>query len=131
TSWYQLQGNSSSGQFGTFTNALSTANGINQGIVNNQVIPGCVKQGDVTATSAVGGLVRFSLNLSNLDHSLDSATDFLYLCSRVHGGRTSALFAARFQGGDTGGVGSVDVGDTPCPVATEAVTWGEVKAAYR
>src|SRR5262249_429415 len=39
TSWYQLQGNSSSGQFGTFTNALSTANGINQGIVNNQVIP--------------------------------------------------------------------------------------------
>jgi hypothetical protein len=131
TGWYQLETTTSAGDFGIFSKDLATTNGLNEGIVDPAVVTNCVKNGDVISQAAVAGQVRYTLLLSNLNHSLDSANDFLVQCSVAHGGHTSSVFAGHFQGCDNNGQGSAFVGETPCPTAARSATWGELKASYR
>jgi len=131
TGWYQLETTTSAGDYGIFSRDLATSNGVNEGIVDDAVITNCVKNGDVVSQATVAGQVRYTVQLSNLSHALDSAADFLVQCSIAHGGHTSSVFAGHFQGCDNNGQGSAFVGEYPCPTAAQPITWGALKSAYR
>jgi hypothetical protein len=131
TGFYELVGSSATGQYGIFTNSLQTANGIAAGLVDPELFVACVKQGDIFAPLVIGGRVQFTLSLSNLGTSLDSAADFQNLCSLVTGQREASSFADKFQGTGQGGGGSCFNG-VPCgPTATTRTSWGAVKLIYR
>ncbi|HEY2955255.1 MAG TPA: hypothetical protein VGK89_08410 [Candidatus Eisenbacteria bacterium] len=131
TDFYELQGSSSTGQYGIFTNSLQTAGGVAAGLVDPEVFAACVPQGDFFSPLVIGGQVRFTLTLGNLGTTLDSAADFQLLCSLVSGMRDPSSFAGKFQGTDIGGEGSCFNG-TPCgPTAVAPGSWGAIKLIYR
>ena len=131
TGFYELQGNSSTGQYGIFTNSLQTAGGIAAGLVDPELFIACVKQGDIFSPLVIGGQVRFTLMLSGLGTDMDSAADFQLQCSQVTGQRDPSSFAGKFQGTGQGGGGSCFIA-TPCGATPATMrTWGAVKMIYR
>lgn len=132
STWYELQSGSSAGQYGIFTNSLETDDGIKAGLVDPEVYPACVAQGDVFSPLVVAGQVRFTLSLGNLDISMDSADDFASNCSLVSGENQPVAFGAKFQGTNIDGEDSCFIGEPgDCqPVPTEATNWGEIKSKY-
>lgn len=131
TSFYQLTGTQSTGQYGIFTNSLQTAGGVAGGLVDPDVFVACVKQGDFFSPYVVGGRVQFTVNLSNLGTDLDSASDFQNQCSLVSGQRDASSFAGKFQGTGAGGEGSCFNGIDCGPVDVARKSWGAVKQIYR
>jgi len=131
TGFYELQGNSSTGQYGIFTNSVQTAGGIAAGLVDPELFIACVKQGDIFSPLVIGGQVRYTLMMSGLGTELDSAADFQLLCSLVSGQRDPSSFAGKFQGTGVGGGGSCFIG-IPCgPTPVAPRSWGAVKVIYR
>ena len=131
TGFYELVGSSSTGQYGIFTNSLQTVNGVAAGLVDPEVFAACVQQGDFFSPLVIGGRVQFTLMLSGLGPSLDSAGDFQALCSTVSGQRELSSFADKFQGTGEGGGGSC-FNAVPCgPTPVARVSWGAVKLIYR
>ena len=98
----------------------------------DQRIPGCVQKGDVFSPLVVAGQVAFTVSLSGLDESLDSAADFETLCSVIPGDQLPSAFGAKFQGTATNGEGSCFAGAPgDCrTVPTSDRTWGGVKALF-
>jgi hypothetical protein len=131
TGFYELHGNSGTGQYGIFTNSLQTAGGIAAGLVDPELFVACVKQGDIFSPLVVGGRVRYTLMLTNLGTSMDSASDFQDLCSVVSGERDPSSFGDKFQGTGQGGGGSCFNG-VPCgPTPVARSSWGALKQIYR
>ncbi len=131
TEFYELQGSSSTGQYGIFTNSLQTAGGNAAGLVDPEVFVACVPQGDFFSPVVIGGQVQFTLMLGNLNRSLDAASDFQLQCSNVPGQQQGSSFAGKFQGADVGGEASCTVG-VPCgPTRNAARSWGDLKVIYR
>jgi hypothetical protein len=131
TGFYELIGNSTTGQYGIFTNSFQTAGGIAAGLVDPELFVACVKQGDIFSPLVIGGRVQATLMLSNLGTNLDSASDFQDQCSTVSGQRDPSSFADKFQGTGLGGGGSCFNG-VPCgPTSVARATWGKVKLIYR
>lgn len=130
TEFYELTGQSSTGQYGIFTNSLQTVNGVAAGLVDPEVYVNCVAQGDVFSPAVVAGQVRFEIDLAALDTRLDSASDFQNLCS-FHGNEPDiSSFAGKFQATGTNGEGSCFQG-RGCATPVEERSWGSVKAVYR
>ena len=131
TGFYELHGNSATGQYGIFTNSLQTAGGIAAGLVDPELFVACIKQGDIFSPLVIGGRVQFTVMLSNLGTNLDSAGDFQNLCSLVSGQRDPSSFADKFQGTGQGGGGSCFNG-VPCgPTPAKRSSWGAIKLIYR
>ena len=131
TGFYELQGNSSTGQYGLFTNSIQTAGGNSAGLVDPEIFVACVPQGDFFSPLVIGGQVRFTLLLTNLGDDLNSAADFQLQCSLVSGQRDPSSFAGKFQGVGAGGEESCFIG-IPCGPTTAAPrSWGAVKGIYR
>jgi len=131
TGFYELQGSSSTGQYGIFTNNLQTAGGVAAGLVDPEVFVACTPQGDVFSPLVIGGRVRFTLTLSNLGTDLDTAREFQNQCSTVSGQREPSSFAGKFQATDIGGQGSCFIAITCGPTKAEPASWGAIKAIYR
>jgi len=131
TGFYELTGNSSTGQYGIFTNSIQTENGVAAGLVDPEVFVACVKQGDVFSPLVIGGQVRYTLMLSGLGTDLDSAGDFQMQCSLVSGQRDPSSFAGKFQATGVGGQESCFIG-IPCgPTTATTRSWGALKTIYR
>jgi hypothetical protein len=131
TNFYELLGSTSTGQFGIFTSSLQTANGIAAGLADAHLFSGLVKQGDCYSPAVICGAVKFSVSLTRLGASLNSAGKFANFCSTVTGQRTSSSFAGKFQATGVGGGGSC-WNATPCGAsAARPTTWGALKAVYR
>jgi hypothetical protein len=131
TGFYELQGNSSTGQYGIFANSIQTAGGVAAGLVDPELFVACVKQGDIFSPLVIGGQVRYTLQMSGLGTTLDSAADFQLMCSLVSGQRDPSSFAGKFQGAGGGGGESCFIA-TPCgPTPAAAHSWGAIKVIYR
>lgn len=129
TDWYKLEGSSATGEFGIFTNALTTLEGIKAGMVNAATYAACVAQGDVFSPVFVAGNVQFTLSLSNLDTNFDTAAEMLTHCTvRPEIGEASSV-AGKFQGVGADGQDSCFIAD-PCLVPVEASSWGAIKSNY-
>lgn len=127
--WYKLEGDSATGEFGIFTNALTTVEGIKAGLVDPDVYVNCVAQGDVFSPIVVAGAIKFTVALSGLDETLDSAFDFDSFCtSRPEVGDAASL-AGKFQGIGPGGEDSCFIGDL-CVVPTSADSWTGLKTRF-
>ncbi len=131
TEWYTLVAGQATGQYGIFTNGLSTAEGIKAGLVDPEVYVGCVAQGDVFSPIVVAGRVRYTIDLANLPPSFDSAQDFLSLCSTVHGQQSPSSLAGKFQATGVNGEDSCFIGEDCLPTPTRATGWGTLKRIYR
>lgn len=131
TGFYELQGNSSTGQYGIFTNSLQTAGGVAGGLVDPELFVACAKQGDIFSPLVIGGQVRYTVTLGGLGNELDSAADFQLQCSQVSGERQPSSFAGKFQATGVGGEESCFIG-IPCgPTPAAPRSWGGVKLIYR
>lgn len=131
TNWYELVAGQATGQYGIFTTGISTIEGVKGGIVDPQVVAGCVPQGDVFSPIYVAGRVRFTVDLANLPVSFDSAQDFLALCSTVHGEQQPSSLAGKMQGTGTDGEDSCYAAEPCSPTPARTTSWGRVKAIYR
>ncbi len=131
TSWYTLVAGAATGQYGIFTSGLSTAEGIKAGLVDPNVYVACVAQGDVFSPVVVAGRVRFTVQLSNLPTSFNSAAGFLALCSTVHGEQQPSSLAGHMQGTGQNGANSCFIGKSCLPTSTHEATWGALKSFYR
>jgi hypothetical protein len=131
TSWYTLVAGQSTGQYGIFTNGISTVEGVKAGLVDPDVVVACVPQGDVFAPIYVAGRVRFTIQLSNLPSAFNSAQDFLALCSTVKGQQQPSSIAGKMQATGPNGADSCFLGRDCSATPVRARTWGTVKAIYR
>jgi len=131
TSWYVLVAGQATGQYGIFTSGLSTAEGIKAGLVDPDVVVACVPQGDVFSPVYVAGRVRFTINLSGLPATFNSAAAFLTLCSTVHGTQNPSSIAGHMQGTGQNGANSCFIARDCLPTPTRWGTWGTLKAIYR
>jgi hypothetical protein len=131
TSWYELVAGQATGQYGIFTTGVSTAEGIKAGLVDPDVVVGCVPQGDVFSPIYVAGRARFTIQLSGLPASFNSAEDFLALCSTVHGEQQPSSLAGHMQGTGTNGASSCFAAKPCSPTPTRSTSWGTLKGFYR
>ncbi len=131
TSWYELVAGQSTGQYGIFTNGVTTVEGIKGGLVDPDVVVACVPQGDVFSPIYFAGRARFTVDLSGLPASFDSAQDFLALCSTVQGEQQPSSVAGHLQGTGENGANSCKIGKPCNPTPTRAASWGAVKTIYR
>jgi len=133
TGWYELTYDEAAGHYGIFTNSIETEEGVKGGFVDPEVIPSCTLMGDVFSPAVVAGIVKFTLELGNLDETLDSAEDFLRLCSHIHGKQQESAFGGKFQATDEYGEGSGFVADVGyCgEVSNERSSWGAIKSIYK
>jgi hypothetical protein len=131
TGWYELVVGASTGQFGIFTTGVSTVEGIKGGLVDPDVVIACAPQGDVFSPIYFAGRARFTVQLTGLPASFDSAQDFLALCSTVHGEQSPSSVAGKMQGTGQNGEGSCFAGKPCGPTPTRGTTWGFVKSMYR
>lgn len=134
TGWYELTELESTGSYGIFTNSLETEDGSKAGFADAQVLSSCVLQGDVFSPLFIAGPVAFTIALGGLDTSLDSAEDFLSLCSITQGDdQQPSAFAGKFQATDENGEGSAFIADEGncSQVDAEESSWGAVKSFYR
>lgn len=129
TDWYKLEGSSATGEFGIFTNALTTTEGIKAGIVNPSTYSACVAQGDVFSPVFVAGSVCFSLSLTNLGEDLDSAIELLTHCTLRPELSDVSSVAGKFQGVGQDGEESCFIAD-PCIVPVESRSFGAIKSGY-
>ena len=131
TQLYEMRGSSSTGEYGIFTNSLQTDGGISAGLLDPHVFSGTTPQGDFFAPVAIAGQVRFTLLMAGLDADLQSAGDFLALCS-THGNQVDvSSIAGKFQGTGVNGQGSCFVARACAPTATTHQSWGSLKVRYR
>jgi hypothetical protein len=134
TSWYELEAQEAAGFYGIFTNSLETQEGVKGGIVDPEVLIDCELQGEVFSPIYVVGPVMYVINIECLTTDLDTAADFLTLCSFVPGAQqVSSALAAKFQGADGGGEFSCFVADEGyCgEIGTEEKSWGSIKSMYK
>ena len=131
TGFYELLGNSSTGQYGLFTNSIQTEGGVAGGLVDPELFVACVPQGSFFSPLVIGGQVRFTLMLSNLGTNLDSASEFQNQCSIVSGQRDPSSFAGKFQGTGEGGEESCFIGKPCGPTGNAPRSWGSIKTIYR
>lgn len=131
TSWYELVAGQATGQFGIFTTGVSTVEGIKGGLVDPDVVVGCVPQGDVFAPIYFAGRARFTVQLSNLPASFNSAQAFLNLCSTVHGEQQPSSVAGKMQGTGVNGASSCYAAKPCNPTPTLGTSWGRLKSIYR
>ncbi len=134
TDWYELEAQEAAGFYGIFTNSLETQEGVKGGIVDPEVLVDCVLQGEVFSPIYVVGLVRYVIAIECLGFELDTAEDFLTLCSFAPGSsQVSSALAAKFQGVDGGGEYSCFVADVGycSQISTEEKSWGSIKSMYR
>ncbi|HZM17365.1 MAG TPA: hypothetical protein VFE28_15300 [Candidatus Krumholzibacteria bacterium] len=131
TTWYHLEGSSATGGFGIFTNGVTTLEGVKAGLVDPQVYAACVAQGDVFSPLVVAGTVRYTLSLTNLGTTLDSAADFRNICTLPQGGHEASWLAGKFQATGTNGEESCFVAEPCLLVPIETWVWGGVKGLYR
>ncbi len=131
--WYELQDMGVAGSYGIFTNSIETNNGVKGGILDPEVLINCELQGDVFSPLFIVGHVKHVITLESLGTELDTAEDFLSLCSIVPGEQVSSAFVAKFQGADEGGELSCRVHDVGyCgPIDNEEKSWGSIKNMYR
>ena len=131
--WYELHNMGVSGSYGIFTNSIETNNGVKAGILDPEVLINCELQGDVFSPLFIAGHVKHVVTLESLGTELDTAEDFLSLCSIVPGEQVSSALVAKFQGADEGGELSCRVHDVGfCVVnATDEKSWGSIKNMYR
>lgn len=130
TSWYEVDAGQSAGQYGFFTTAISTTSGVRASLVDPAVLAGASQHGTIFPPLVIGGPVRFTLLLSHLGLSLDSADDFLVLCSTATGTSQPSALGAKFQTTEAG-AGSAWAGAPCSPTATRNATWGALKQLYR
>lgn len=132
-SWYKLEGRKATGEFGIFTYGVGTSEGVKAGLVNTDIYDGCIALGAVLSPAMIAGRLSFTVALSQLDQSLDSAGDFLRHCSIAPGDQQPSAFSARFQATGINGQGSCKIGEEGLcgTVNTEDHTWGAIKAMYR
>ena len=131
TSWYVVDDHQATGQFGVFTNTVETGSGVRASIANAHLFAGGSPQGSLFAPLVIAGRVSLTIQLSQLTPSLDSAADFLALCSSAPGSQQPSALGGKLQSGDINGAGSAFVG-TPCsPTRTHESTWGKIKLLYR
>jgi len=130
--WYELTEDEAAGYYGIFTNSLETQNGVKGGIVDPEVMEDCIQAGDIFSPIVVAGRIKYVTELGCLDTSLQSAADFLDICSLMFGEmqQTSSL-GGMFQGVDGGGEGSCFVAEPCIPISVEEGSWGSIKAMYR
>jgi len=131
TGWYAVDDHHANGQFGVFTNAFDTGTGIRAGLVDPDLLAGCVPQGKIYGPLVYGGRLRFKLMLYHLGTSLDSAEDFLVQCSTPSGASQPSSLGARFRATDLNGGGNAFIGDPCGPTAVLHSTWGTLKSIYR
>ena len=131
TNWYELVAGQATGQYGIFTSGVSTVEGIKGGLVDPDVVVACVPQGDVFSPIYFAGRVRFTVQLSNLPASFDSAQDFLALCSTVHGEQQPSSVAGKMQGTGENGASSCYAAQPCNPTPARSTSGGMVKSIYR
>ncbi len=133
TDWYLLTAGSSTGDYGVFSYSLETVTGVLGGIADPDVFSACTLLGDVYSDLAITGPVAFTLYLGQLGMPLDTAEDFLALCSAVHGEQQSAAIAGKFMGTDEYGEDSGIIAYIGfCEqVGTKLESWGKIKSMYR
>ena len=131
TGWYELIAGQSTGQFGIFTTGVSTVEGIKGGLVDPDVVVACAPQGDVFSPIYYAGRARFTVQLSGLPASFNSAQDVLDLCSTVHGEQSPSSVAGKMQGTGENGASSCYAAKPCNPTPTRKTSWGAVKSIYR
>jgi len=131
TTWYHLEGSTATGEYGIFTNGLTTLEGVKAGLVDPQVYVACAAQGDVFSPLVVAGVVRFTLNLTGLRRSLDSAADFTTICTLRPEPSDASWLAGKFQATGTNGEESCFIAEPCTLVPVTAWIWGDVKNLYR
>lgn len=133
TAWYELQWVEAAGFYGIFTNSLEAPDGVKAGLIDPEVLVSCVAQGDIYSPLVVAGQLRHTINLENLNTTLDCAEDFLNQCTMIHGAQHPSAFGGKFQSMDESGEGSgfaVDRGNC-FEVNTSGRSWSEIKDIYR
>jgi hypothetical protein len=134
TSWYELEAMEAAGFYGIFTTSLETQEGVKGGIVDPEVLVDCELQGEVFSPIFIVGPVEYVITIECLGTDLDTAADFLTLCSFAPGtSQVSSALAAKFQGADGGGENSCFVGDEGycSQIGTDEKSWGTIKNMYR
>ncbi len=131
TSWYSLVVGQATGQYGVFTSGVSTAEGVKAGLVDPGVYVACVAQGAVFSPIVVAGRVQFTIKLTNLPASFNSAQSFLGQCSIVSGQQQPSSLAGKFQATGHNGADSCFIGRTCNSTSAHMSTWGKVKTFYR
>jgi hypothetical protein len=131
TAWYELVVGQATGQYGIFTSGVSTVEGIKGGLADPDIVLACAPQGDVFSPIYFAGRARFTVQLSNLPASFDSAGDLLALCSTVQGEQSPSSVAGKMQGTGENGEGSCYAAEPCSPTPTRGTSWGMVKAIYR
>ena len=77
------------------------------------------------------GRARFTVQLSNLPASFNSAQAILELCSTVQGEQQPSSVAGKMQGTGTNGASSCYAAKPCNPTPTRTASWGSVKSIYR
>ena len=134
TNWYELEAQEAAGFYGIFTTSLETQEGVKGGILDPEVLVDCVLQGEVFSPIFVVGPIKYVITIECLGPELDTAADFLTLCTFVAGAsQVSSALAAKFQGMDGGGEYSCFVADAGycSQISNEEKSWGFIKNMYR
>ena len=134
TSWYELEAQEAAGFYGIFTSSLETQEGVKGGVLDPEVLIDCELQGEVFSPIFIVGPIKHVITLECLGTDLDTAADFLTLCSFAPGVmQVSSALAAKFQGVDGGGENSCFVADEGyCnQIGSEEKSWGFIKSMYR
>lgn len=131
TAWYALQGNASTGEYGMFSNQLTSGKGNKPALANADLFAGCVPQGYFVSPLVIGGTVRFTVALDHLGLPLSSAGGFLSQCTDDHGAHEPSSLGGKYQGTDTNALGSAYCGE-PCGFTPALkASWGDLKVRYR
>lgn len=134
TSWYELEAQEAAGFYGIFTSSLETQEGVKGGVLDPEVLVDCDLQGEVFSPIFVVGPIKYVVAIECLGPELDTAADFLTLCTFVPGvTQVSSALAAKFQGVDGGGENSCFVADEGycSQIGNEEKSWGSIKNMYR
>ena len=134
TSWYELEAQEAAGFYGIFTSSLETQEGVKGGVLDPEVLVDCELQGEVFSPIFVVGPIKYVVAIECLGPELDTAADFLTLCTFVPGvTQVSSALAAKFQGVDGGGENSCFVADEGycSQIGNEEKSWGSIKNMYR
>jgi hypothetical protein len=129
--WYVLDGRQATGQYGIFTNQLSTDQGNKLALADPALFAGCLPRGDFYSLLVIAGQLRFTLQLDHLGTMLSSAAGFLSVCSTVPGSQRPSSLGGKLQDAGTDGQSSAFIGD-PCQVTpVNTSSWGTLKTLYR
>jgi len=128
TSLYQLRTNPLPTGY---THTIASVGGTRGGVVDVRMFQGLDRRGDVYSPLVFAGAVEFELWITGLDHSQESAADFVAGCALATIGNVPGAVAVKYQGIGVAGAYSTTAAN---PCATTPVipsTWGAIKSLYR